>query len=285
LVSIIAIGCGAGVCNLGANQIAIGDRAGYQNMSSTQIAIGDNAGANNIGFGQIAIGDRAGCLNSGSTQIAIGINAGKFNSGDNVIAIGSCAGCGNTLNNKFFLQAMDVNATPLIYGDFLSGDVEMYCLTLRSLTGVSTSAIGVDATGKIIKISSGSTSTGTITGATNLGSGNGVIFTNVTDNKINLKSLSGGSNVTLTCNGDYIGINSSGTGGISACVITGDSSTTGFSVCHGCNQQFVMVQVVQAASPYATVYTDVQRPNGDCVCITFSTAPALGTDYMILING
>jgi hypothetical protein len=56
--------------------------------------------------------------------------------------------------------------------------------------------------------------TTSITGATNLGSGNGVLYTNVVNNKINLKSLSGGTNVTITCNGNYIAINSTGGSGI-----------------------------------------------------------------------
>lgn len=54
------------------------------------------------------------------------------------------------------------------------------------------------------------TSSNGITGATNLGSGNGTIFTNVTNHKINLKTISGGTNITLTCNANYIGISSSG---------------------------------------------------------------------------
>jgi len=133
------------------------------------------------------------------------------------------------------------------------------------------------------KVFSGTTNG--ITGATNLGSGNGTIFTSVSANKINLKTLSGGTNITLTCDGNYIGINSSASSVLSVCTISGNSAATGFTVNHGCNQQFVMVQVVQAASPYSTVYTDIQRPNTNCVCITFDTAPLTGTNYKILITG
>ena len=53
-----------------------------------------------------------------------------------------------------------------------------------------------------------------ITGATNLGSGNGTIYTSVSDSKINLKTISGGTNVTITCNGNYIGISSNDASGI-----------------------------------------------------------------------
>lgn len=51
-----------------------------------------------------------------------------------------------------------------------------------------------------------------ITGATNLGSGNGTLYTNISGNKINLKTLSGGTNVTITCNGNYVTINSTSAG-------------------------------------------------------------------------
>ena len=53
-----------------------------------------------------------------------------------------------------------------------------------------------------------------ITGATNLGSGNGTLYTTVSGNKINLKTLSGGTNVTITCNGNYVAINATSGGGI-----------------------------------------------------------------------
>ncbi len=222
---LIAVGNGAGSCNHGDYSIAIGLSTGLLNNGSELIAIGGSAGCNNVGNCLMAIGTVAGGSNSGNTVIAIGCRAALSNSGNLVIAIGDCAGCGNTgdflvaigscagsgntLDYKFILrQGCLNNNRPLICGDFDNGDVEMYNLTLSSLTGATTSAIGVDATGRIIKIASGSTSSSTVTGATNLGSGNGTIFTNITNNKINLKTLSGGTNTTLTCNGSYIGINS-----------------------------------------------------------------------------
>lgn len=80
-------------------------------------------------------------------------------------------------------------------------------------------------------------------------------------------------------------IKSSGSASLSVWTITGNSSNTGFTIQHDCNQQFVMVQVAQAASPFATVYTNVQRPNANCVCVTFDDAPPSGTCYKILITG
>jgi len=68
-------------------------------------------------------------------------------------------------------------------------------------------------------------------------------------------------------------------------IISGNSSATGFTVNHALGRQFVSVQVAQAASPYATIYTTVQRPNTNCVCVTFDTAPTSGTNYCIMITG
>jgi hypothetical protein len=70
---------------------------------------------------------------------------------------------------------------------------------------------------------------------------------------------------------------------ISEFTITGNSVTTGFTVNHGLSKQFVSVEVVKNSSPYATIYTNIERPNANCVCITFDTAPASGQQYKILI--
>jgi len=51
---------------------------------------------------------------------------------------------------------------------------------------------------------------GTLTGATNLGSGDGQIYSGLTNYTLQFKTLSGGSNVTLTTNDNYININASG---------------------------------------------------------------------------
>jgi hypothetical protein len=127
---------------------------------------------------------------------------------------------------------------------------------------------------------------GTVTGATNLGSGNGTIFTSVSGGKIQLKTLSGGTNVTLSCDGNYVAINATGgNASLSTFTISGDSTTTGFTVNHALNKQFVNVELSKAASPYSTVYTNVDRINANNVCITFDTAPPSGTNYNILIIG
>jgi hypothetical protein len=71
---------------------------------------------------------------------------------------------------------------------------------------------------------------------------------------------------------------------LSVFIITGNSTATGFTINHAKNKQFVSVEIVKNSSPYPTVYTNVQRTNTNCVCITFDTAPANGQQYKILIT-
>lgn len=46
-----------------------------------------------------------------------------------------------------------------------------------------------------------------------------------------------------------------------------------------------MVQVYQVSSPYATVYTDVERNSTSQVTVKFDVAPASGTDYRVVVVG
>lgn len=68
-------------------------------------------------------------------------------------------------------------------------------------------------------------------------------------------------------------------------VISGNSSATGFTVNHSKNNQFVMVEIVKDVSPYQTIYTGVSRPNTNCVCVTFDTAPVNGCNYRVIVTG
>lgn len=86
------------------------------------------------------------------------------------------------------------------------------------------------------------------------------------DGDLELKSLGGG-----------------GTSSLNEFTITGNSSATGFTIIHGLNKQFVMAQIVENASPYPTVYTNIERTNANCVCVTFDSPPANGVQYKILI--
>jgi len=100
---------------------------------------------------------------------------------------------------------------------------------------------GLCIDGSGVLAATGGTGTGTITGATNLGSGNGTIFTSVDGENIQLKTLSGGTDITITCNDNYIAINSSSSGtitgganGLDACgtnVVLGGTLTGNTTVC------------------------------------------------------
>jgi len=61
-----------------------------------------------------------------------------------------------------------------------------------------------------LTVTSGSSNTHSITGATNLGSGNGSIFSGILNQNIQLKTLSGGTNITITSDDNYIKISSTG---------------------------------------------------------------------------
>jgi hypothetical protein len=76
---------------------------------------------------------------------------------------------------------------------------------------------------------------------------------------------------------------STGCTSLSEFTITGNSSSTGFTVNHGRNKQFVSVEIVKNSSPYPTIYTNVQRTNTNCIYVTFDTPPTTGQEYKILI--
>jgi hypothetical protein len=82
----------------------------------------------------------------------------------------------------------------------------------------------------------------------------------------------------------YVDVQINSHSALSEFTITGDSTATGFTINHAKNKQFVAVEIVRGSSPYDTVYTSVQRPNANCVCIFFDTAPASGQQYKILIT-
>jgi hypothetical protein len=67
--------------------------------------------------------------------------------------------------------------------------------------------------------------------------------------------------------------------------VTGDSSTTSFTITHNLGTRDVQVQVSDAASPYDTVETDVERTNTNAVAVKFASAPTTGTNYRVTIVG
>ena len=77
----------------------------------------------------------------------------------------------------------------------------------------------------------------------------------------------------------------SGGTGLSEYTITGNSSSTGFTVIHNKNKQFVAVEIVRNLTPYPTVYTNIYRTNANCVCVTFDIPPINGLQYKVLVTG
>ncbi|HDZ61162.1 MAG TPA: hypothetical protein ENH46_05640, partial [Candidatus Pacearchaeota archaeon] len=118
-----AVGYYAGYSNSGASQTAIGFSAGNSNTGNAQTAIGYNAGRSNTGASQTVIGSRAGQSNTGNQVTGLGYYATYNNSGNDVVGIGYQAGKDNTVSNQFIVKQANINAVPLIQGDFLSGNV------------------------------------------------------------------------------------------------------------------------------------------------------------------
>jgi len=136
----------AGFQNSGAGQTALSYYAGYQNSGAGQTALGYYAGYRNSGAYQTASGYAAGCQNTGAYQTASGYEAGYQNSGDNLVALGYKAGKDNTVNNQFIVQQANVNAVPLIQGDFSTGYVGIGTTTPTSKLHIS-GGVGSLATG------------------------------------------------------------------------------------------------------------------------------------------
>lgn len=233
----IAIGCKS-LCltnNTGSQNIGIGSRAmgccivfgfynigiGFESLAKTtsgswniglgfQSLVSNQNGTDNIALGQCGAYSNT----NGNCNIAIGIKALNSNTVGNCnIAIGKCAGFFETGSNK--LHISNCANKSLIYGEF---DNDKLCIRgktyISGLTNTSTSnVIYYNSSTKELSYGAAPSGSGGVTGATNLGTGNGTIFTTLNNNCIQLKTLSGGTNITLTCNGNYVGINS--TGGVS----------------------------------------------------------------------
>lgn len=66
--------------------------------------------------------------------------------------------------------------------------------------------------------------------------------------------------------------------------ITGDSFTTGFTITHNKNNEFVTVEITKNISPYSTIYTCVTRPTANTIYVTFNNPPPNGLEYNILVS-
>jgi len=85
------------------------------------------------------------------------------------------------------------------------------------------SGLSVDGSGNLC-------ATGAVSGATNLGSGLGQIFSGEVNDELRFKTISGGTNITITTDANYVGISSTGGGAGSAAnglCVCGDYITLG----------------------------------------------------------
>jgi hypothetical protein len=67
--------------------------------------------------------------------------------------------------------------------------------------------------------------------------------------------------------------------------ITGDSTTSSFTITHNLGTREVQVQVYDAASPYDTVEVDVERSTTNAIVVRFASAPITGVNYKAVIVG
>ena len=119
----VAVGEHAGEGNSGDRQTATGYYAGYSNTGTHQTATGYAAGNSNTGTHQTATGYAAGQENEGHQVSGFGYEATRGNTGNDVVAIGYQAGKDNTVSDQFIVQQTNINAVPLIQGDFSTGNV------------------------------------------------------------------------------------------------------------------------------------------------------------------
>ena len=122
-VSQSAFGLRAGEKNTGNHQTAMGQIAGELNTGNHQTAIGVNAGYQNTGNFQTTLGSNSGHSNTGDNTSFLGYEAGRGNTAHNVVALGYRAGRNNSLANQFIVQQQNINATPLIQGNFQTGNL------------------------------------------------------------------------------------------------------------------------------------------------------------------
>ena len=137
----IFIGDRAGLNNTGRDSVFIGNRAGqdstakwvslvgqeagFRNTGEDLTAIGAFAAAENTGIDCVAVGFESMINNIGDNTVGVGYHAGYNNTANDCIFIGYEAGAGNSAINQFIVKQNNVNATPLIQGDFSTGHIDL----------------------------------------------------------------------------------------------------------------------------------------------------------------
>ncbi len=123
----VALGFSALRVNNSVNNIAIGSSALSANASgNSNVAIGLSALGVNVGGNyNTAIGHVAGGSTNGGLNVFVGYASGAQNNGSGNVFIGYQSGFYITGSNKFVLANTTTSVSPLLYGDFTSGNVSI----------------------------------------------------------------------------------------------------------------------------------------------------------------
>ncbi|MCK9595817.1 hypothetical protein M0R19_01390 [Candidatus Pacearchaeota archaeon] len=140
---VTTIGYESGKGNIGLWLTALGYGAGDTNSGEYVTVVGPDAGFLNTGDDVIGIGVDGATTNSGNKVIAIGRGAGNTNLGNDSVFIGYEAGLENTVSNQFIIQQRNINAIPLIQGNFSSGFVGIGTTLPNALLEIKKGGAGI----------------------------------------------------------------------------------------------------------------------------------------------
>ena len=191
-------GCGAG----GSVLICGGDATGAISKSGGTIIFSAGAGIAGGANGKIQLCALPTCTTEtcnifidASGNLSTGVGGGTITGGTNGLGVDGTNIClgGILLNNTVFIGS--ASNYHLQYADDYSANYS--CLSIPNAGWVT-----------------GQTGLETVTGVTNLGLGNGILYTSISDKKLQFKTISGGTDIGIICNDNYIGVNFTGiTGG------------------------------------------------------------------------
>jgi len=190
-------------------------------------------------------------------------------------------------------------------GNPLSGDTVYYLSDVEEgkLTAAPPVSVGdivkpmmyvieTNATANIFQVRGNVISTGATNNdgdllVVNSGAGAEIGVTPNVSDTVELRTLIGSGNTTVTIDGNEIIINTisdlfnafSYTG----VTISGDGTTSEFAIGHNFNTRDVIVQVYQAQSPYGWILVSTERTDENTVTINFQNAPDIGVNFRVLI--
>ena len=155
-----------------------------------------------------------------------------------------------------YYQSPSIGTQPfIIFDNNASATFDSYLNTSAATFGAGQSISGYVASGRGVYLGGGSgssSSTSGITGASNLGAGSAIV-SGISSNDLKVKSLVGGTNVTLSSDDSTITINAAGGGGGSGISVkqssyVGDGASTGIYIDVGFTPSEVFIQCED--SPY-----------------------------------